>query len=343
MKKFESFDEKIKEYFKILSPSFPNWLDEYISCREMERLDGVSVTCGTYYSSLLKNKSHFSSLAHSIGVALIIWHFTKDKKMTLAGLFHDISTPVFKHAIDFLNGDYEKQESTEELTSKIIENSKEIMQLLKRDGISISEVDNYKIYPIADNETPLLSADRLEYTLSNALLVYGIEKMENIKRYFNNLEIQKNENGEIEIGFKDKDVARDFAFLACKLSKIYRGEVSRYSMQFLADIVKKLNEEKVIKKDDLFKLSEKEVIEIIKNSKYGEYFKIWSQASHLERSKDKIDGIYQVKIRAKTRYIDPLCKGERMSKIDEATKKEIEKNFLFDMNDYLYLSDIRDF
>lgn len=64
-----------------------------------------------------------------------------------------------------MNKDYDKQESTEELTRKIISESKEIMGLLKRDNISIDEVCNYHIYPIADNDTPQLSADRLEYTL----------------------------------------------------------------------------------------------------------------------------------------------------------------------------------
>ena len=30
------------------------------------------------------------------------------------------------------------------------------MSLLNRDGIKLEEVDNYKLYPIADNETPKL-------------------------------------------------------------------------------------------------------------------------------------------------------------------------------------------
>ena len=59
------------------------------------------------------------------------------------------------------------QESTEDLTTNIIKNSKEIMKLLDRDNIDVSEIDNYHMYPIADNDTPKLSADRLEYSLSN--------------------------------------------------------------------------------------------------------------------------------------------------------------------------------
>ena len=37
------------------------------------------------------------------------------------------------------------------------------------DNIKIEEVEDYHLYPIADNDTPKLSSDRLEYSLSNAL------------------------------------------------------------------------------------------------------------------------------------------------------------------------------
>ena len=76
------------------------------------------------------------------------------------------------------------QESTEDLTTEIIKNSNEIMKLLKRDNIEISEVDDYHIYPVADNDTPKLSADRLEYSLSNALFTYRLLDYKSIKEMF---------------------------------------------------------------------------------------------------------------------------------------------------------------
>ena len=158
--------KQMKDYFKILEPNFPDWLNDYINTKELLHQQYISVTCGTIYSDLFESNTFYSSLDHSIGVALIIWHFTHDKKQTLSGLFHDIATPAFKHCVDFLNGDYMNQESTEELTTEIIKNSKEIMNLLERDNIKLEEVDNYHLYPIADNDTPKLSADRLEYSLS---------------------------------------------------------------------------------------------------------------------------------------------------------------------------------
>ena len=194
----------IKDYFKILEPNFPEWLNEYIDTKELLSQQYISVTCGTIYSDLFESDFFFSSLDHSVAVALIVWHFTHDKKQTLSGLFHDIATPAFKHCIDFLNVDYMTQESTEDLTTEIIKKSKEIMKLLKRDNIEISEIDNYHLYPIADNDTPKLSADRLEYSLSNALFTYRLLDLASIKAIYDDIEIQTNEEKEIELGFKTK-------------------------------------------------------------------------------------------------------------------------------------------
>ena len=120
---FDNLKEPIKRYFDILSPEKPDFLEEYINTPEMQKQAGISVSCGTYYSKLFPEIALWNSnLEHSVAVALIIWNFTKDKKQTLSGLFHDIATPAFKHCIDFMNGDYEKQESTEELTTEIIRN-----------------------------------------------------------------------------------------------------------------------------------------------------------------------------------------------------------------------------
>ena len=134
-KYYDNTSKEIKDYFKILEPNFPEWLNEYIDTKELLSQQYISVTCGTIYSDLFESDFFFSSLDHSVAVALIVWHFTHDKKQTLSGLFHDIATPAFKHCVDFLNGDYMTQESTEDLKTEIIKKSKEIMKLLKRDNI----------------------------------------------------------------------------------------------------------------------------------------------------------------------------------------------------------------
>jgi hypothetical protein len=331
------------DYYRILTSDYPEWLDEYILTPRMQKQTGISVTCGTIYTDLFPNSETYTSLDHSIAVALIVWNCTHDKKQTISALLHDIATPAFKHCVDFMNGDYMNQESTEELTTKLIEESSEIMALLKRDNISVSEVDNYHMYPIADNDTPQLSADRLEYSLSNSSIIYPIKSFEAIKEIYNDIEIQTNPQGEPELGFKTKKSAREFVKTTSKLSVIYRDERTRYSMQFVADILRKLSEDGLISVADLYEKPESEIIQIIEQSKYGEIFDIWRKSKKLKQSKEKPKNVYFVHHPAKIRYIDPLYKGERISKQCKIAAKAIEKNMAYDMDFYVFQPEIAQF
>ncbi len=330
-------DSKIRKYFSILEPDFPEWLDDYINTDVLLHQQYISVSCGIIYSNLFEYSFFYSSLEHSIAVALIVWHFTHDKKQTLAGLFHDISTPVFKHCVDFLADDYMEQESTEDLTTEFIRSSKKIMNLLKRDNIELSEINDYHIYPIADNKTPKLSSDRLEYSLSNALFIYHLASEKEIYEIYNDIEVQKNEDGIEELGFKTKKIAEKFVKISSRLSVLYREDRTRYSMQFLADIIKKLNEDGKIFKKDLYSLKESEIIEIIKNSKYAKEFDIWKNAKKVKTAKVEPKDVYYVHHGAKVRYIVPLVKGKRIDQISTTAKRYISKNLSYDMSKYVYL------
>lgn len=338
MRYLDTLSNKVKNYFYVLEPNIPDWLDEYIESKNLQKQKYVSVSNGMIYTKMVDNNP-YSSLEHSVAVALIIWHFTHDKKQTLSGLFHDIATPVFKHAIDFLNGDYMKQESTEYLTSYFIKTDKKIMSLLKRDGIKLEEVDNYHIYPVADNETPHLAADRLEYSLSNAYIVYNNVNvsLEDIRKIYNDIEIETNEYGIQELGFKTLKIAEKFVKITSKLSILYRDEVSRYTYQFLADIVKKLNEDEKISKKDLFEKKESEIIKIIENSKYKKEYEIWKTSNKIHKSKYKPKNVYYVNQKAKIRYINPLVKGKRIYDISDNARKNIDKNLSYKMDKYIYL------
>ena len=338
MNYLENIDKNIIEYFDILEPNFPEWLNDYINTKELLKQQYISVTCGTIYSDLFESNFFFSSLDHSIAVALIIWHFTHDKKQTLSGLFHDIATPAFKHCIDFINGDYINQESTEDLTSTIIKNSNEITKLLERDNFKLNEVDDYHIYPIADNDTPQLAADRLEYSLSNALFTYKLADINTIREIYNNVNIQKNENGIDELGFRSEKIAMCFVKLTTKLSIKYREDKTRYSMQFIADILKELNKENLIKKEDLYSLKESDIIKIIENSKLKDVFDKWRKSKKILTSKTKPENVHYMQQASKIRYIDPLVNGVRISKLNKEADKEIQKNLSYKMDNYVYLN-----
>ena len=338
---FEELPENVNEYFHILSKEIPDFIFEYIKAPEMQRLKGIGMSCGVNFSTLRPNVMFYSRFEHSIGVALIVWNFTKDKKQALAGLFHDIANPAFSHCIDFLNGDYETQESTEELTTKIISESQYIMNLLNRDGIKLEEVDDYKLYPIADNDTPKISADRLEYSLSNGFSLEDFWKVGEIEKIYSNLEVLNNENGEIELGFKDEEIAKLFID-RIKLLWIDYVE-DRFIMEIIVNIVKKLNEAKLVQIDDLYRLSEFEIIDIAKKSNIPEVIELVnniSKAKDLYESDEEVEGKYCIKCPAKYRYIDPLVnqKGKvlRLTSISEMARKAKDDLFKIDFSKFLY-------
>ena len=343
MSYYKRLKKKTKEYFKILEPEFPLWLEEYIETKELLHQNRISVTCGTLYCDMFDSSYFYSSLDHSVGVALIVWHFTHDKKQTLAGLFHDIATPVFKHCVDFMNGDHETQESTEEQTSNIIAKSKELSLLLDRDGIAIDEVDDYTKYPIADNNTPRLSADRLEYSLSNSIFNCSMLSLDEIKEIYDNICIQINEDGISELGFSSKTIAKKFLKVVCRLSVYYREHKNRYSMQFVADVLKNLSQEGPVSVQDLYEKSEKQIMNIIKKSRLGKIFKTWQKARTVRLSSVKPQGFYSVKCKTKVRYIDPLVDGVRLSQICKKSKAMIDKTLKFDMSKYIYIKSIKEF
>lgn len=344
MEYIENLTDEIKEYYKILSPEFPEFLYDYINTEEMQRIDGSSIVCGTDWTKIFNNKFYYTNLEHSIGVALIIWKFTKDKKQTLAGLFHDIATPAFKHCIDFMNGDYTKQESTEELTRSIIENSKQITSLLKRDNLRIEEVADYHIYPIADNNTPKLSADRLEYTFMNGIFYKEVWNLDVIRKIYNDIEILTNEDGVQELGFKTLEIAEEFIDNASKIWPEWISNKVKITMQFIADIVKKMNEYELLEKEDLYKYSEKEIIEKINNcgvSQIKEAFKKFQNATRIYESEVPVKDKYCISIESKRRYIIPLVKEGnetvRINNISKKAKENIEEYLNYKTPQYAYL------
>lgn len=330
-----------KEYFKILSPEFPEWILPYVDTAEMQRLSGISMLCGTDYTKIYNYLSFNSTLDHSVGVALMIWNFTKDKKQTLAGLFHDIATPTFKHCIDFMNGDSEHQESTEERTEQIIRGSQKIMSLLKKDNILVSEICDYHIYPIADNDTPRLSADRFEYTFSNSLFLYGAFTLADIKRFYEDIVVLKNEDNVDELAFKTPEICKNFLLQTLPVFATYDSDPNRTVMQFYADLMKSLNAKRLITVDDLYIMSEADVNNLILNSG-DDYlvkaFKNFQNATSVFGSEEPVSGKYCISVKGKKRYIVPLAKQNdsvsRINEIDEECKKAVEEYKLLKRSKY---------
>lgn len=307
--------------------NLPLFIKELAATPPMQRLKKIGMNCGCNYSSLplYQGMLPYNRYEHSINVALIVWHFTGNMTESIAALFHDIATPAFAHSIDFLNGDYLTQESTEEHTETIIRSSKEICDILDKYGIQIPDIIDYHLYPIADNDSPRLSSDRLEYTLGNAYR-YKYADIELLQRCFDDLVIGTNEEGNPELMFTDIDIAAAFGEFELRCSHVYSCHTDRYVMQILAEIVKEAMAHKIISMNDLY-TGEAEVIDKLMESPItAPLWEDYTGLHELVTSEEEAPYEKRRVIPAKKRYIDPYVKGQgRLSAIHPEFNRQKEE------------------
>ena len=306
----------------IYSTDIPDFIKEIAQTPAMLRLDDIGMNCGCEYTSfpLFAGLEKYSRYSHSIGVALIVWHFTNDIRQSTAGLLHDISSPAFAHVIDFMHGDYLTQESTEDGTLSTIENSTEIQQCLKKYGMKTSEVADYHIYPIADNDTPRLSADRLEYTLGN-VLNYRLAPWATIQAWYDHLVVGQNEVGEEELMFDDLAVAEAFTHAALHMSRVYVSDEDRYAMQMLAELLRKHIDCGILTTSDLDLTEPEIIVKLEADSVAAGEWRAFRAMRQMHKGPHPEKGRV---IAAKKRYINPMVRDTgRVADLSPAVNEDM--------------------
>lgn len=260
-------DFMLLEYYKELLGEVPSFLEKYLLDSNLERLKKVGYFCGMDYASkdIYDFREKITRYDHSLTVALLTYKLTHDKKATVAGLFHDIATPCFSHVIDYMNGDYLTQESTEAYTGDILKRDDYLKRCLKEDGIGLDEVIDFKKYPIVDSPRPLMCADRIDGVILTGIGWTKSIESNDIHDIVNDMDVFVNEYGKEEIGFHSVDVA-DMVVRNSKLIDQYcHSREDNYMMSLLADITKHCINKGYITYSDLFTLNEEELFTIMKN------------------------------------------------------------------------------
>ena len=299
-------------YTDIYASSLPPVILAMADTPAMQRLSRVGMHCGCEYTAYPIYRdalAPYSRYTHSLGTAAIVWHFTHDLKQSVAGLLHDIATPAFAHTVDFLNGDHLRQESTESRTRAMIASSPELMALLVQSSLTLDDVDDYHRYPIADNDSPRLSADRLEYTLGNAHLIFRCPE-ETIKAIYSDLFVDKNEDGENELCFAHAPQADAFTRLALQQSKWFVSDEDRFSMQALADLLQEAQRRGVLTMDDLYRDEPHVISLLLSDPVIAAHWRNYRRIRGTKSGKTRPENVYAVKVRAKKRSIDPLARTE---------------------------------
>lgn len=302
------------EYLNLLSKKeIPNFLQKYLVVPSLVRLKNIDYFCGMDYASphIYNFKEKISRYDHSLTVALLVWEFTKDKKETIAGLFHDVATPCFSHVIDYMNKDYENQESTEEKTEEIIRNDEKLQKCLEEDHISPEDIINFKQYTIVDNSRPKLCADRLDGIILTGIAWTKTIDKNDIVAIVNDLKIYKNENNEMELGFKMQNIALEVLYTSNEIDKFCHTSEDNFMMELLAKITKTAIDNQVIEYDELYYIDEPTLLDKIKNSEINELEELLTKFENITMDNIPVTILNNVKIR----NLDPLVNGIRLSNL----------------------------
>ena len=259
----KDYDELQRYYGEI-----PEFMKKYLHLKVLERLKDVGMLCGIDYAS--HNYKYFefyvSRYDHSFGTAMTVWKLTHNEKYTLAALFHDISTPVFSHVIDFLNGDYVEQESTEEMTETVLRSSKSLRDNLKQDGLSINDMVDFKNYSIVDLERPKMCADRLNNVMTVGMGWIGALDLTGAKYIVDHISTEINTDNELELSFTDSKAAEIYINTNDSVNERLALPEDDFLTDLLVKIVRRCIERKYVLYEQLFFLKEKEMFKIIEDS-----------------------------------------------------------------------------
>lgn len=285
-------------------------LNKYFMCPSLNRLKGVSYFCGMDYASkdIYNFKETITRFDHSLTTALLSYKFSKDKKILIASLFHDVATPCFSHVIDYMNKDYLTQESTEEFTKDIILSDKILIGNIEADKIALDDIINFKKFTIVDNDRPKLCADRLDgLILTSALWTKSLTTLD-IKNIIEDLKIYNNEFNEIEIGFKTEEIARHVMDLAKEIDIYCHSKEDNYMMELLASITRYALSKDYIKYNDLYQLREIKLFNILKRIEDDYLKENLFLFENIKKEEVKTIELPNVK----KRDLNVLCKGKRL-------------------------------
>ena len=257
-------------YHSIYQTEAPEFLRALCRTPPMARLREIGMNCGCEYTAFPRfaGIERYTRFEHSLGAALIVWRFTSDAAQSVSALLHDVATPVFAHVVDFLRGDYLSQTATESGTASLIRSSAEIGAVLRELGLRAEDVEDYHRYPVADNDPPRLSADRLDYTLGNAVN-FGLASVGELTELFSDLRAGENEFGETELIFSDEDRAARFSDLALACSRIYVCDADRCAMQALAELLRDALAADVLAEEDLSATEERVIAKLCADERFA--------------------------------------------------------------------------
>lgn len=333
----------MKEYFNLfIDKDYPTFIDKYLKTKTLTRLKSITQFCGCDYTKLYNPLFLFTRFDHSLVVAHMTWHFTKNKKETIVALLHDVGTPCFAHCIDYVFGDYIKQESSEKKITDIVSQDKEILAYLKEDGLSLDELNDFSNYHILENKSPKLCTDRLDGVLHTCYIWLHTHSLHQIKEVYDNMIVLQNENGHSEIGFQNVKIAEKFVSMVNTYAKELQNNRDKFVMKYISEIVKIAFEKNLISLEDLYTKKEKDICNIFANNiPSWPYF---VEAKTLNKTEEEPKDKFYISFETKKRNTIPLVitqmGAKRIIDISDIAKNNYNDLKNYQDSKYAYIEEI---
>lgn len=318
----EEYHNLIKENAKLHNPNIDCKLERYFNTKTLKRLSGRGMFCGMDYVNIkeLIPLEMYTRLDHSKNVAYSAVTLADKLEIPLAGAFHDVGTLSFAHVNSFKKGNALKQDDDELNIKSILEQDEELLTYLHEDNINIADVIFPEKYPQIDKGVPSLCLDRLDGILTTCLIWAHSHSFEEIKKLYFMTGYLENLNGlvvdcfstrfqdftgEMYIEDGELDVEDFFAAINTYSKKLLSKE-SRYMMEVLGLALNYYEDIGLITENDLFNLSEQEIISKILDSRYSDIWQDITTFDKVDYAKEDASGLTVIS-RPKIRQANPLC------------------------------------
>jgi len=220
----------------------PQVFEDLLATAAMKRLAGIHQSGAIF---LVNPDICHSRLEHAIGVTMLINWLGGSELEQIAGLLHDVSHTAFSHV-----GDYVFENLAEDFHEQVFEEvivQSEIPKVLQQHGYDIQQIFQGK-FDILEQPLPALCADRLDYTLRDAIHG-GIISRQRARTFLKAITLK---NGKIEIINQEEVLWINDVFKRLN-NEVFKLPLHLYANGKMAALIKELMEKGLLNKADLFK------------------------------------------------------------------------------------------
>ncbi|SER44575.1 HD domain-containing protein [Pedobacter rhizosphaerae] len=220
----------------------PQVFADLLNTAALKRLAGIHQSGAIF---LVNPDICHSRLEHAIGVTMLIKMLGGTELEQIAGLLHDVSHTAFSHVGDYVFENLE-EDFHEQVFEEVIIQS-EIPKVLQNHGYDIEQIFSGK-FEILEQPLPALCADRLDYTLRDAIHG-GVISRQRARTFLKSIVLKE---GVIEVSSEEEAMWINDVFKRLN-NEVFNLPLHLYANGKMAELIKELMEKGLLNKSDLFK------------------------------------------------------------------------------------------